>query len=194
MSSAETDALDAEMRARRTLGLRTDTPRLQQQRPQPGRQRHRFVQDGEVPVVIVRDSGRSIQSGHRIAELVAALDAERAARAAAMHSLEEARTIIQSLQTRLAHTELVCDEAVAAERQARIVAERALQQVVAGDRAAEDRLELAAEGAPAQAPGKRPRATRTVSSVRDAATRPKTREPQPIRWWLPSYRARTRRD
>ncbi len=193
MPSDKSDALNTETRVRRALGLAANAPPLQQQHSDQTRPRHRFVRDGEVPVVVLSGDGRSdtsSQADNRIADLEAALHVERAARASTTRSLEEARATIQSLQTRLAHAELAFDEALAAERRARAEAEKALQEAAAGGRAAD--LSEGIVGRSAAPAATRPR----VERVRTAATsaKPKAaskqREPQPVKWWTPSYRAK----
>jgi hypothetical protein len=157
------------------------------------RQRRRFVQDGEVPVVMLNADTRAdaaAQAGDRIAELEAALGLERNARAATTRSLEEARATIQSLQTRLAHAEMASTEAVAAERRAREEAERALREattIIAAPKVAEPpELELFDEP-----PMRRTRAKRTVAA-KPAKPLPvsKPRDSQPVKWWLPGFSAK----
>ena len=96
----------AEARMREALGL-GDRPPIQatQERADQARRRHRFVRDGEIPVVVVnsrkeQDPGAS--HDQRLAAAEAALEAERTARAAIERTLEEAQTSIQNLQGRLA--------------------------------------------------------------------------------------------
>ena len=193
MSSSENDALSTELRMRRALGLRTDSPRPPQQRQEPARQRHRFVQDGEVPVVVLGGDGKlhaASQVGEQVATLEAALAVERAAHASATRSLEATRATIQSLQTRLAHAELAFDEAIAGERRAREEAETALQKALAGGGTAEPPLAMAV-GHSAKAPAKRAlEKTNAAGATPEAGARPRKPEPRPVKWWLPSYRAK----
>jgi hypothetical protein len=185
------DSLTAETRVRRALGLTANSPPRQQQRVDQARPRHHFVRDGEVPVVVLSGNGRSDVSqaaNTRIADLESALAAEQAARASTARSLEEAQATIQSLQTRLVHAELASDEALAAERRARAEAEKALQEAAAsGGRIAVQQE----DGRPAEAEAKSPKGERArrVTKAKPAATR-KQREPQPVKWWTPSYRAK----
>ncbi len=172
------------------MGLTANSPPRQQQRVDQARPRRHFVRDGEVPVVVLSGNGRSDVSpaaDTRIADLEFALAAEQAARASTARSLEEARATIQSLQTRLAHAELAFDEVIAAERRARAEAEKALQEAAAGGRIAGQQE----DGRPAEAEVKSPKGERArrVTKAKPAATR-KQREPQPVKWWTPSYRAK----
>ncbi len=198
MPLVDKDALNAETRVRRALGLTTNSPRLAQQRPEAARQRHRFVQEGEVPVVVVGGDGKSdpfSKMGSRVAELEAALVAERAARASATRSLDEARATIQSLQTRLAHAEMAFNEAIATERRACAEAERTLQETIEEGRRTGNQRGMPVEQ-PSEPPARKVagRKTRAAKPASRAAAPPKQREPQPVKWWLPSYRARKHKD
>ncbi len=120
------------------LGSRRDAPTPRQQ-SEPQRQsghrasgdrstsqghRHRFVQDGEVPVVMVSNSPGGQQPALRASETraqagraaatAADIGAERAARDRAERLLQQAQTHIRDLETKLAHAELARTEAVAA--------------------------------------------------------------------------------
>jgi hypothetical protein len=79
------------------------------------RGRHRFVQDGEVPVVVVNPRPqRPEEDRPALAALERALVAEREARQAAEKALQQAAETIRQLQTRLAHAEIAQREAAAA--------------------------------------------------------------------------------
>ncbi len=197
---------ESELRARRALGLsRADAPRTRSWGGEPARRqggpggnghhKSRFVQDGEVPVVMVsqrpgRTEAAAASGGAdrtRLAEAEAALARERAAREQADRALREAHTQIHDLQTRLGHAELARNEAQAAER------------------ATLDRLDLLARTAPAQADQPppddpfalppRPRRRRPLpgpdanSTVSRRGADREGSEPaasdQPVKWWLP---------
>lgn len=122
-------------------------------------QRHRYVRDGEVPVVhatLGRQATRpdaSMQQDKALLEsLRQDLERERAAREVAERSLHETRATLVTLQTRLAHVEMDLQEAQ--------------EQVVV----------VEAATAPAIAP---------VEPVR---RRPRIQkpdhEPQPVKWWI----------
>ena len=118
----------------------------------------------------------------RVAELEAALEAERTAHGATRRSLHEVQAAAQAQQTRLAHAELAHSEALAMERNARQAAEESLQarlavseQTAAVPVAAPG---LAVPAKPKRAAPKTPRVPRVA----------KTKEPQPIKWWLPNFR------
>jgi hypothetical protein len=122
-AAAAPDLANAEARMRQALGLQ-DGPALQppQRRPDQARPRRGSVQDGKTPVIVLNsrgDRGANPSPRNRVVAVEAALEAERAARASAERSLQEALTLIQSLQTKLAHAELAHSEALAAERKKR---------------------------------------------------------------------------
>lgn len=172
---------------RRALGLGGSTSSVQpgQCRSEPARTRPRFVRDGEVPVVVLNSSRVPDDAPNgRGAALQAALVAEQAARVTAERSLVEALATIRSLQTKLAHAELAHGEALAAERRAREQAEATLHEMMAARQPAERRMDEAVivETSTPRAKIKRSGLTKP----RPAAA--KTREPQPVKWWLPSYK------
>lgn len=166
-----------EDRVRRALGLKSNTPH--QQRPEQARQRHRFVADGAVPVVMLnRADGETSGLKEKLAAAEAGLEAERAAHAATKRTLHELQATHQALQTRSGHAELAHNEALAAEREAR--------------RAAEDAL-AAVRPEPAEPPRRTYRKSAEMKLDRPArkpraAAAPK--EQKPVRWWTPSYRSK----
>jgi hypothetical protein len=163
------DPANTENRMRQALGLAgsSTTP---QQHSDASRQRHRFVTDGEVPVVMSnRQSAQAESPRSRIAAIEAALAAERRARSEAERALEEAHTLIQSLRTTLAHAELAHAEMLAAERAAREQA----QAAIADRETAEQTVATAVPPA---------------GTEHKAPTAPKPRKPQPVKWWLPASR------
>lgn len=165
-----TDIQTAETQMRRALGLNGPSRPVQQQRPEQARGRHRFVQDGGVPVVVLNRSENDPAGAlkARVAELEAALEAERTAHAVTKRAWQEAQSAAQALQTRLAHAELAHRDALEVERQTRETVEAALREARA-----------AAERAAAKAPRRKP-----------AETAQAEREPQPVKWWLPNYKAK----
>lgn len=180
---------------RGTLGL-GGAPSLHsaQQRPAQARTRHHFVRDGEVPVEIV--TGLRVPQaalGGQVAALQAALVAERAARFDDERALAEAQATIRSLQTKLAHAELTYEEALAAERRAREQAEAALRDAVAVGELTGQRLNEAAAAQVVEAPTP-PAKVKQPTSPKPASRTPAatTREPQPMKWWLPSYKAKAK--
>ena len=174
---------------RRALGLtgersgRSNPPQAEQpQAGPPGRPagrspadkpRHRFVQDGAVPVTIVnrhRPDEADIQSASRAA-IDATLQDERAARARAERSLQDALATVHDLQTKLGHAELAHREASSA-AQAEVGALRAGHQErelrwtedLAADRAARLAAEAAlAEATRARVPAERRRTPATAA-------------------------------
>jgi hypothetical protein len=102
---------------------------------------------------------------------------------------------LQQVQTKLAHAELAHGEALAAERRGREQAEAALTEAIVAREALELRLaEIAAVQPPeAEDPTKpaQPSQPALVKPRRKAANAAE-REPQPVKWWLPSYKAKTR--
>jgi hypothetical protein len=128
---------DAEQQMRRALGLYGDAPRPRpdNERSEPaqrtgggfmqGVHRRRFVQDGEVPVTVVRrdtpdaahpGSGQAAPTSSRLQRVEAALAAETAARERAERALHEAQAAVQALQTKIGHNDLAKSEAVAASK------------------------------------------------------------------------------
>ncbi len=166
------DSVTAEAQMRRALGLQGPARPVQQQRPDQARARHRFVQDGGVPVVVLNrsDIDPTGPLKARITELEAALETERAAHGATKRVLHDAQAAQQALQTRMTHSEIAHREALAAESAAR--------------QAAEARVQAASEAAPPKASKTRKAAVPTQAS--------QEREPQPVKWWLPEYRAKAK--
>ena len=148
----------------------------------------------------------------------AALQDERAARIKAERSLLEALATVHDLQTKLGQAELAHREASAAAQAARdgaeaLRAEHQEQELrwtqdLAAERAAAEAALIEA----ASAPGHAARTRRPPSTVepalqtqntspafvakvaakrmRKAATEPRQREPEPVKWWLKSARKR----
>lgn len=187
---SQNDSQSTESRMRRALGLQGSSRQAPQQRADQARPRHRFVQDGGVPVVVLNSRGDNDPTAPfkaRIAELDAALDAERLAHGATRRALHEAQGNVQALQTRLAHAELAHGEALAVERRARKTAEDNLQ---AQDTAqAVLPISLPAMAAPPPLVAK---AKQTVRKTPRVARIAREAEPQPVKWWLPSFREKTR--
>lgn len=182
-----------EDRVRRALGLKTGGA-PHQQRPEQARQRHRFVADGAVPVVMLnRADGETTGLKERIASLETTLDTERNAHAATRRALSDAHAAHQTLQTRLSHTELSHGEALKAERAARRTAEEALAALRAERPERPRRVPKSvivehaeALGASASEPGSaQPMAAKPGRKPRLTAA---PREAKPVRWWTPSFR------
>ena len=171
---------------RRALGLtgdrgsppRTERPQAGPQvrpvsRPSADKQRHRFVQDGDVPVTVLTrhrpDEADGLSASRAAAE--AALQDERAARAKAERSLQDALATVHDLQTKLGHAELAHRELSATAQAARAEADalRAEHQEQAlrwtEDLAAERAARLAAEASLAEATRAREPAKRTRVSA-----------------------------
>lgn len=172
-----------EARIRRALGLQATTV-THQQRPEQARQRHRFVADGAVPVVMLnRSDNESGGLKEKLSAIEFALETERAQHAATRRSLQEANAANQALQTRLAHTELAHNEVLTLERNARRAAEEALAALQAAP----------PEPAPqpiveAQSPEPKRRGRKPGTTLPKLPRAP--REDKPVRWWTPSYRAK----
>lgn len=128
-----TDSTEARMRL--ALGLTTRPPSSGHGHAPTGgaishdstRQRRRFAQDGDVPVVILNRSRDGDAAGeNKLAALTAELREERNARMKAERAQEEANLAIQSLQTKLAHTEMTYEERLRDERETRVQLETRL--------------------------------------------------------------------
>lgn len=184
LSPSDTQATESRMR--RALGLQGPSRQPPQQRADQVRPRHRFVQDGGVPVVVLNSRGDNDPTAGfktRVAELEAALETERAAHGATRRSLQDAQAALQASQTRLAHAELAHAEALTIERRAREAAEESLQSRMAAP--AEQPPDLPLADLTPVAPVKpKPVARKTPRVPRV----PKVNEPQPVKWWLPSFR------
>lgn len=168
-----------EARIRRALGLNSTAPH--QQRPEQARQRHRFVTDGAVPVVMLnRGDHEGGGLKEKLAAAEAALETERASHAGTRRALQETQAAHQILQTRLGHAELAHAEAFAAEREARRAAEEALAAI---KNELQERPRRAAGQAPEPAPERVARKPRVPKPPK---------EQKPVRWWTPSYRAKKR--
>ena len=170
-----------ELHMRETLGLNGRGRGAS--RPQPTaapKQRHRFVQDGEVPVIHLsgtRETDATASLRGRIASLEADLEAERTARTKAEQSTQATLGQMHALETKMAHVEMSAREALAVERQARAQAEAERQDAIVARDAAEQALAAAAVSA---APKPRVKSTRATKPK----GMPRTKEPQPIKWWL----------
>lgn len=134
---------DAESQMRKALGLlgegprhrvdaeRTEAPSRGGDRFNGGLHRRRFVQDGDVPVTVLRrDQGhespahRSVTAPvppttNRLQRTEAALAGETAAREKAERLLNETQMIVRDLQTKIGHAELAKNEAIEALRRER---------------------------------------------------------------------------
>lgn len=139
--AAESD--DAESQMRKALGLLGSAPRHRPEpdRPEPvhrtadrfgaGTHRRRFVQDGEVPVTILRrevaHETPAPRSQHlptpaastRVQRIEVALSNEIAARERAERALTEMQALLRDLQTKIGHAELARAEALETLRQER---------------------------------------------------------------------------
>lgn len=193
--AAPLDTGTAEARMRRALGLQgASSGHSTPQRPDRPRLRHRFVQDGEVPVVILNSPRTPDADPDAHAATQAALEGERAARIKTEQALAEAQATIRSLQAKLVHAELAHAEALAAEHRSREHAETALRDAGATRTRTAGHPEV--EAAAQVTKPARPMALKAArnQSARPAKAKPGTptamaREPQPVKWWLPSYKA-----
>ena len=195
---------------RRALGLTGDRavrnsppPTERPQAGPPGRAtgrssadkpRHRFVQDGTVPVTILNRHRPDEAEGSPASRtaIEAALRDERAARDRAERSLQEALATVRDLQTKLGHAELAHREALAAAQASRaeldaLRAERQERKLRwTEDLATERTTRLAAEAALAEAtrarePAKRTRvsapAAQPALDLQDASPAPRAKAP-----------------
>ena len=200
----DTESQTTEQNMRRALGLsaRAST-QAPQQRPEQARQRHRFVQDGGVPVVVLNHKTDNETSAlrERIATLDAALEHERTAHEATKRTLHEQQAQFQALQTRLVHAELAHKDALEQERRALTVAQEALATALAEAAIAlpPRRIQRPAPAAISMAPG--PDGEAAGAPPADTPPKPKRgrprsalpKEPKPVRWWTPSFRAQSKR-
>jgi hypothetical protein len=134
---------EAESQMRKALGLlgesprnRTDADRMDQpsrmgDRFNGGLHRRRFVQDGDIPVTVLRRDQNHDVPAHRgvaapaaptssrLQRTEAVLAAETAAREKAERSLAETHSVVRDLQTKIGHAELAKSEAIDALRRER---------------------------------------------------------------------------
>ena len=185
VSAADPAGSNAEARMRRALGLdsRAASPRAAPARATdaaaPTRHRHRFVSDGEVPVVMMNP--RTEQPSAPRAD-AAAMQSERDARQRAEQALAGAQATIRELQgklaqaqTTLAHVTLARDEAVAALHQA--------QEQAAASRAAAPPPE------PDAAPILRRRGRPPKPRAEKPPAKPRARTQKPVKWWVKGWRS-----
>ena len=181
---------------RLALGLRgaaSTAGHAPQQRADQARARHKFVQDGGVPVVMLnrghdQDALGTLKS--RVAELERHLDQERTAHAATKRLVAEAQAALQHEKTRSAHAELAHADALAAVARvteaATARADAAATTQVSGVAQA-GAVTAADPDAPVKA--RRGRPPRKPAIDRASLERPAKAE-KPVRWWTPSYRAK----
>jgi hypothetical protein len=131
---------DAESQMRKALGLLGEAPRHRSDNDQPARMgdrfngglhRRRFVQDGDIPVTVLRRDQNHEAPPHRgvaaptaptssrLQRTEAARAAETAAREKAERSLAETQSVVRDLQTKIGHAELAKGEANEAFRRER---------------------------------------------------------------------------
>ncbi len=137
---------EAESQMRKALGLLGDAPRhrVESDRSEPpnrsgggvgafggGLHRRRFVQDGDVPVTVLRRDVAHDPAAHRAApaspvptsnrlqRAEAALAAETAMRERSERALSDLQAIVRDLQTKIGHAELARNEALDAVRRER---------------------------------------------------------------------------
>jgi hypothetical protein len=194
--TSDNDASDqpqGEARMREALGLRTDGSRMPISNHRPERvldhgsnnpRRHRFVQEGEVPVEVMtlRDhAGRAANapsniSRHRVDDN--ALATEKMAREQAERACHELSERYRELQTKLGHAELARDEAlaIAARRQTQI-------DILLAQPSAPPPAPILPEPAPAEIA---PPARKTKSAIKKTVRAPRVqvKEPQPVKWWI----------
>ncbi len=146
------------------LAKRRDTGPTPERMDQPSRigdrfngglHRRRFVQDGDIPVTVLRrDQGHeapahrgipapAAPTSSRLQRTEAALAAETAAREKAERSLAETQSVVRDLQTKIGHAELAKNEAIEALRQER----ETLAHLRSEGEVWEDRLQEALEQA-----------------------------------------------
>jgi DNA repair exonuclease SbcCD ATPase subunit len=158
---------EAESQMRKALGLLGESQRHRPDAERPeqtvrlsdrfngGLHRRRFVQDGDIPVTVLRrDQGYEVPAhrgvaappaptSSRLQRTEAALAAETAAREKAERSLGETQSVVRDLQTKIGHAELAKNEAVEALHRER----EAIVELRAEGESWEERLQEAQEQA-----------------------------------------------
>lgn len=178
---------------RRALGLDGQTPpprpsaasaaRTAESAAFAGRHRHRFVSDGEVPVVMVQ-SRPDQPAASRLEEATAALASERGMRERAERSLTAAQAAIRDLQTKLAHATLARDEAVAALH----TAQEELAAMRAHSPAPMLPEPLSADAAPTTPVTPRRRGRPPKAATAKLPAKPRQRMQKPVKWWVKGWR------
>ncbi len=209
--TAQTDTQAAdETRMRRALGLGTGSNQhTPQQRPEQARARHRFVQDGGVPVVMLNAKAEPETAAlkDRISALESTLENERHVNEQYRRQLKELGDQVTALQTRLAHGDLAHRDALEQERHLRVAAQEALQEALAAAaprrRASPVQQEAVVAEPAAVSFGDAPAAVVEPVAALDIPPvqkrgrgRPRSLtppEPKPVRWWTPSYRTKGNR-
>jgi hypothetical protein len=124
----------------------------------------------------------------------AALRAEQAARATAERALADALDTVRRLQTQLAHTEMARAEALQIEGKKQEASDQALLEATRAREKAED--QLAPHTSVRHQTEEVPPTIRATSRSPAARNPPKAmnpgsaREPEPVKWWLSSKKAR----
>jgi len=129
----------------------------------------------------------------RLAEAEAVIKNEQAARATAERALADALATIQRLRTQVAHAEMSHAEALDAERKHREALDQALREAAETRESLEKQLAHQATTPPQRVDAKA-RTTAEPLPVperhEEKGKRPDAaREPEPVKWWLPSYKA-----
>lgn len=166
--------------------------------------RHRFAQDGDVPVVrlsLARTETREAKRPMSVPELVAAdpVDRDRVARYAAERALQDVTTTLHGVQTRLGHAELDLERALSQirERDQELQALRAELQVRSGELAvarqaidAGSRRRVALDARPVFVAGsRRDEAGQGGEAAGSVSVRAGQRgvehddAPEPVKWW-----------
>lgn len=172
------DQPQPEARMREALGLRSDGTRVTPVAHRPDRQpdfgsgparRHRFVQEGEIPVEVatLRDHApRGPTPRHRVDD--AALAAEKLAREQAERAFSELSERLREVQTKLGHAELARDEAMA----------------MATARLHEIEVLRAQASEPPPAPARRVAKPRVKAEPGVVRPRGRPKAPKPVKWWI----------
>ena len=180
-----------EMRMRAALGLRGPHRSSSHQLGQSP-QRRRFARDGEVPVTVInpaRPNAIPAKSPRmRMMALEEALATEQSAHARTRRALDDALATIKALETKGAHAELAYADAIRKERSARERAETTVQELQAQLQETEARVRQL-EPATASQPSQMKRGAAASGQIRRFKTQSGTAEAEPVKWWLPSYRA-----
>lgn len=159
------------------------------------RHRHRFVNDGDVPVVVVH-SRPDQPPPSRPDRSAVQLEHERIARERSERALSAANARLRDMETQLVHVTLARDEALASLREAhaRLAAAVTPPRVAAPVAPAATAADPAAN-ADAPPPVKRrrgrPPKVRTEATApkpRKAAATPRGKAPQPVKWWVKGWR------
>jgi hypothetical protein len=152
--------------------------------------RRRFVQDGEVPVVVVNPRQPRLEQDDRgaVQSLQRQLVAERDARMNVERALQRSEDLVRQLQTRLAHAEIAVREAAAPPP--------VLPEAVATDEVAAETAPLPADWPEKPRRGRKPKSLMATDIPAEAeldSASIAVESDESVEWWKPNWREEFRK-